>query len=289
MSRRSLFLKSAPMPTSRLRVGSDNMVILSSLADPSDGSTCIYPHGQDAGGAGRARSSTCCSPCSAQRWEGRRSSPLRCPASPDRRPDRFAKGPPITPSRSWKAQPRRVDLRHGQAPDQGHQGPGPKAAGIAIALTLLEAGRSGKSRSGWPGGGGLWSAGPVPGDRPLHRVAVRGGLEAAEGGFPSLGRPPTGAGLGTRPAEAFLIKPARPKRFFVAPGTPEPREQDPSASYGYVSASCDAAELPGARARVQRAERLPRQRQPTRGRPATIRRAGIPALILRAASANCRD
>ena len=107
--------------------------------------------------------------------------------------------------------------------------------------------------------------------------------------FPSPGRPPAGAGLGTRPAEALLIKPARPKmRFFIDPGTPEPREQDPSASYRYVSASCVAAELPGARARVQRAGRLPCQRRPSRRRSATVRRAGIPAFILRAASANCR-
>ena len=53
--------------------------------------------------------------------EGRRSSPLRCPASSDRRRDRFASGPPITPPRLWKVRPHRVDLRHGQAPGQGHQ------------------------------------------------------------------------------------------------------------------------------------------------------------------------
>lgn len=66
--------------------------------------------------AGRARRWTCCSPPGAQRSEGRRSSPLRCPTSSDRRRDRFASGPPITPPRSWKAQPHRIDLRHGPAP-----------------------------------------------------------------------------------------------------------------------------------------------------------------------------
>jgi hypothetical protein len=35
--------------------------------------------------------------------------------------------------------------------------------------------------------GGLRSAGPVPADSALHRVAVRGGLEGAEGGFELAG------------------------------------------------------------------------------------------------------
>jgi hypothetical protein len=32
----------------------------------------------------------------------------------------------------------RVHLRHGQAPDQGHQGPGSRAAGLAMAFKLIE-------------------------------------------------------------------------------------------------------------------------------------------------------
>ena len=52
--------------------------------------------------AGRARSWTCCSPRGARRWEGRRSSPRRCPTSSDRRRDRFGSGSPITPPRSGK-------------------------------------------------------------------------------------------------------------------------------------------------------------------------------------------
>src|SRR5260370_39943805 len=48
--------------------------------------------------------------------------------------------------------------------------------------------------------GGLWSAGSVPGDGLLHRVAVRGGLEAAEGGFEFGGVDDEGrAELGGRP------------------------------------------------------------------------------------------
>jgi hypothetical protein len=35
--------------------------------------------------------------------------------------------------------------------------------------------------------GGLPSPGPVPGDGPRHRIAVRGGLEVAEGGFEFAG------------------------------------------------------------------------------------------------------
>ena len=36
---------------------------------------------------------------------GRRSSPLRCSTSSDRRRDRFASGSPITPPRLWKVRP----------------------------------------------------------------------------------------------------------------------------------------------------------------------------------------
>jgi uncharacterized protein YbjT (DUF2867 family) len=82
---------------------------------------------------------TCCSTRGAQRLERRRSSPRRCPTSSDRRRDRFASGSPITQPRLWKVQPHRVDLRHGQAPDQGHQGPGSRAIGIAMAFKLIDA------------------------------------------------------------------------------------------------------------------------------------------------------
>ncbi len=52
--------------------------------------------------AGRARPWTCCSLRGAQRWEGRRSSPLPCPTSSDRPRDPSASGSPITPMRSWR-------------------------------------------------------------------------------------------------------------------------------------------------------------------------------------------
>ena len=51
---------------------------------------------------------TCCSPCGAQRLEGRRSSPRRCSTSSDRRRDRFASGSLNTPPRLWKVQPHRA-------------------------------------------------------------------------------------------------------------------------------------------------------------------------------------
>jgi NAD(P)H-binding len=58
------------------------------------------------------------SPRGAQRSEGRRSSPLRCSTSSDRRRDRFASGPPTTPPRLWKVQPHRVDPWVGGVPDR---------------------------------------------------------------------------------------------------------------------------------------------------------------------------
>ena len=73
--------------------------------------------------AGRARSWTCCSPRGAQQWEGRRSSPLRCPASSDPRRDRFASGSQITPPRLRKVQPHRVDLRIEQFCNPQRQSP----------------------------------------------------------------------------------------------------------------------------------------------------------------------
>lgn len=74
--------------------------------------------------AGRARSWTCCSLRGAQRWEGRRSSPLRCSTFSDRRRDRFASGSPITPPRLWKVQPHRVDLRTVRHRTKVTKGPG---------------------------------------------------------------------------------------------------------------------------------------------------------------------
>ena len=89
--------------------------------------------------AGRARSWACCSPRGAQRWEGRRSSPLRCPASSDRRRDRFASGSPIMPPLLRQAGPSsRPSPRSGTGP-RSPRCPGSTAAGIAMAVKLIEA------------------------------------------------------------------------------------------------------------------------------------------------------
>jgi hypothetical protein len=161
-------------------------------------------------------------------------------------------------------------------PGRRDGGPAARAAGITCWPPWAGPGTPAKHCGARPRtdpAGCSWNCSPANGPAGPVRSSTR---------FPSLGRPPAGAGLGTRPAEALLIKPARPKmRFFIDPGTPKPREQDPSASYRYVSASCVAAELPDARARVQQAGRLPRQCPPTPWRSATIRRAGNSGFYLK--------